>query len=162
MGEPVPCLSPCCWCWLAMFGIFWFTFDHASPRSLPSCYLVGSLCSGASKCPLFVRTLVILMIRIIRTLFCPLALIHERKRTHRMHQTGHPVILFFSFFFFNFKAFQQLFLTEANLEQQNLLAFCHFPNKEIVSKTKLIKLPFMKLLKINVQIRPASQVKEQK
>lgn len=76
------------WQCLAFFGLF---MHH--PGLCLHVYLVVSLCSCASKFPLFIRTLVILMIRIIRTLFCPLAHIHERKRTHRMHQTGHPVIL---------------------------------------------------------------------
>lgn len=50
----------------------------------------------------------------------------------------------------NFKTWQQFFLTEVNHKQVKLLAFFYFSNKEIVSKTKLIKLLFMRLLKINV------------
>ena len=52
-------------------------------------------------------------------------------------------------------------MTEVDLKQVNLLAFFYLSNKEMVSKSKLIKLPFMKLLKVNVlKIRPASQFEE--
>lgn len=71
-----------------------------------------------------------------------LAQIHERKNSQdALDRT------LSNLFFFNFKVLQQLFLTEVNLEQVNLLSFFYFSNKDIIIKTNLIKLPFMKLLK---------------
>lgn len=119
------------WQCLAFFGLpcIWPCITQVSAFL----YLVGSLCSGVSKFPLFVRTLIILMIRIIRTLLSTGSHTWEKENPQDAPDRT-PSNPFFLFFFLISKHFNNFSWQKLILNNKTFLLFAALQTKKSSAK----------------------------